>query len=123
MFGNHPGLNPLASRKQLLIAESELNRAQMVAEIGALAADVRALTHRAKTFGSIASGAALLIAGISAFRRGKSVFTGSKPSWLQTILKGASTISSLWLAFRSRGDRKEKQNHDKRKEREESIGK
>ena len=32
MFGKKPRLNPLESRKQLLIAESELNRAQLVQE-------------------------------------------------------------------------------------------
>ncbi len=78
---------------------------------------------RAKSFGSIASVGALLVAGICAFRRGKSVFTGPKPSWFQTIFKGASMISSLWLAFRSRGGRKEKQRDNKRQEREENIGK
>ena len=37
MFGKKPRLNPLESRKQLLIAESELNRAQLVQEWQAMA--------------------------------------------------------------------------------------
>ena len=96
-------MNPLESRKQLLLAESELNRAQLVGDMAALRADVRALTDRAKSFGSIASSAAVLVAGLAAFRRGKSAAAGAKPSWLQTILKGAGLISTLWLAFRSQG--------------------
>ena len=101
MFGKKPRLNPLESRKQLLIAESELNRAQMAGDMAALTAGVRTLTDRAKTFGSIASSAAVLVAGLAAFRRGKPAGADAKPSWRQTILKGAGLISTLWLAFRS----------------------
>ena len=109
MFGKNPCLNPLMLRKQLLIAESELNRAQLVANMTALTADVYAITDRAKTFGSIASSAAVLVAGLAAFRRGQAVETESSPSWRQTLIKGAGLASTLWLAFRSRGrDRAEK---------------
>ena len=93
-------MNPLQSRKQLLLAESELNRAQLAGDMAALTADVRALTGRAKSIGSIASSATALWAGLAAFRRKKSAPAGGKPSWLQTILKGAGLISTLWLAFR-----------------------
>jgi hypothetical protein len=103
MFGKNARMNPLESRKQLLIAESELNRAQLVQEWVAMTAGVRMLTDRAKSFGSIASSAALLVAGLAAFRRGKPVDADAKPSWLQTILKGAGLISTLWLAFREKG--------------------
>ena len=101
MFGKKPRLNPLESRKQLLIAESELNRAQMAGDMAALTAAFRTLTDRTKTFGSIASSAAVLVAGLAAFRRGKPVGAGAKPSWLRTILKGAGLFSTFWLAFRS----------------------
>ncbi len=94
-------MNPLESRKQLLLAESELNRAQLVGDMVALRADVRTLTDRAKSFGSIASSAAVLVAGLAAFQRGKPADAGGKRSWLQIILKGAGLISTLWLAFRS----------------------
>ena len=94
-------MNPLDSRKQMLIAESELNRAQLVQEWQTMADGVHTLTDRAKSFGSIASSAAVLVTGLAAFRRCKSAATDVKPSWPQTILKGASLISNLWLAFRS----------------------
>mgnify|MGYP006389099345 FL=1 len=96
-------MKPLESRKRLLIAESELNRAQLAEELTALTAGVRALTDRAKSFGTIASSAAVLVAGLATFRRGKPVGAERKPSWLQTIFKGAGLVSTLWLAFRSRG--------------------
>jgi hypothetical protein len=41
-----------------LIAESELNRAQLVGDLAVMTAGVRTLTDRAKSFGSIASSAA-----------------------------------------------------------------
>ena len=47
----------------------------------------------------MASSAAVLVTGLAAFRRGKSA-AAAKPSWLQTMLKGAGLISTLWLAFR-----------------------
>lgn len=100
MSGKNPGLNPLESRKRLLIAESELNRAQLVGDMVALAADVRKLTARAKSFGSIASSAVALIAGLASFRRARSARADERPSWWETLLKGAQLAGSLWSKFR-----------------------
>ena len=109
MSGKNPRMNPLESRKQLLIAESELNRAQLVGEMAALTADVRTLADRARSFRTIASSAAVLVAGLAAVRRGNSVDADAKPSWRRSLLKGAGLISTFWLAFRSRArDRKDK---------------
>ena len=101
MFGKNPRMNPLESRKQLLIAESELNRAQLVQEWQAMGDGVRSIADRARTISSIASTAASLIAGLASFRRKKSAPAEQKPSWLQTFLKGAGLISIVWQAFRS----------------------
>jgi hypothetical protein len=95
-------VTPLESRKQLLIAESELNRAQLVEEWVAMTVGVRTLTARVKTYGSLASSAALLVAGLAAFRRGKPLDAGAKLPWWQTILKGAGWASTLWLALRAK---------------------
>jgi len=109
MFGKEPHLNPLESRRQLLVAESELNRAQLVQEWVAMTAGVRTLTSRVKSFSSIASAAALMAVGLAAFRRGRAPSAGVKPSCMQTILKGARLISALWLAFRAKGHDQENQ--------------
>jgi hypothetical protein len=101
-------MNSLQSRKQLLLAESELNRAQLVVVMAALSAEVRALTERAKTLGSIVASAAALAAGLAALRRGKPADAGAKTSWLQTMLKGAGLISTLWAAFRPQRRDREK---------------
>ena len=64
-------MNPLESRKQLLIAESELNRAQLVQEWQTMADEVHSLAHQARTISSLASAAASLVAGLASFRRKK----------------------------------------------------
>ena len=66
MFGKKPRLNPLASRKQLLIAESELNRAQLAEDWQAVAGEISSLTARAKSFGTLASAAAVLVTSLIA---------------------------------------------------------
>ena len=101
MPGKNPHMNPLASRKKLLIAESELNRAQLIQDWQAITDDVHALTKRARTLGSLASGAAVLVAGLISFRRKKPMVAAEKPSWLQTMIKGAGLVSTLWQTFRS----------------------
>ena len=103
MFGKNARVNPLESRKQLLIAESELNRAQLVQEWQTMADGVRSIADRARTIRSVASAAASLVVSLASFRRKKSVPADKKPSWLQTIFKGAGLISTVWQAFRSQG--------------------
>jgi hypothetical protein len=93
-------MNPLQSRKQLLLAESELNRALMLEEMAALKSNVHALSAKAKSFRAIASYTAMVVGGLTAFRRGKSAEPAAKPSWWQTILKVAGLISTVWLAIR-----------------------
>jgi hypothetical protein len=96
-------MNKLQARKQLLIAESELNRAELVQEWEALADGYRSVTHCAKSFTSVVSSTATLLGGLAALRRRLRDQTDGKSSWLNTILKTASLLSDFWLAFRSPG--------------------
>jgi negative regulator of sigma E activity len=95
-------MKPLESRKQLLIVESELNRAQLVQEWQTVKGEVHALTEQAKTVRSVASAVATLVAGLASCRRKTAAPEAKKPSWLQTILKGAGVVGSLWSEFRDR---------------------
>jgi hypothetical protein len=95
----------LQLRKQLLVAESELNRAQLIEEWQAMTAGVHTLTARVKSISSLASTAALLIAGVSAFRSRRGISSGAKSSWLQMAMKGTKVAGSLWLALRARPKR------------------
>jgi hypothetical protein len=94
-------MNPLKSRKQLLILESELNRAQLVQELETIKDKVHSLANQAQTIISLASAATTLIAGLVSFRHKKESAPAEKPSWLQTIVKGVGLVSTIWTAFRS----------------------
>jgi hypothetical protein len=100
MFGKNPRVNPLEARKRLLLAESELNRAQLVQEWQAVTDEIHSLANRARTIGSLASAAASLVAGLASFRRKKSAPPDEKPSWWRTVLKGAGLVTTCWRAFR-----------------------
>jgi hypothetical protein len=102
-------MNPLESRKKLLIAESELNRAQLVQELETIKGKFHSLANQTRTIGLLASAAATLIAGFASFRRKKeSAPAAEKPSWLQTIVKGAGLISTIWQTFRSQSREQKK---------------
>lgn len=94
-------MNPLELRKQILLTESELNRAQLVREWRALTGEVHALADEARTIRSFASATGTLVAGMASFWRKKSPPTDAKPSWIKTIFKGAVQASTLWSAFRA----------------------
>jgi hypothetical protein len=95
-------MNALESRKQLLIAESEINRAQIAQEWQSMADGVHSITGRARSFTSIAVAAGLLIGGLVAFRRIKSAPVDGKIPWWQALLKGAQLAGSLWSELRAR---------------------
>jgi len=95
-------MTPLESRKQLLVAESELNRAQLGLDWSIITTEARTFTNRAKSFGKIASSAASLVAGLAAFRRDKRT-QATKPFGLRAMLKGADLILTLWRALRAPG--------------------
>jgi hypothetical protein len=97
------GEGPLESRKQLLLAESELNRAQLLQEWRTLAGDVHALTEQAATIRSLATAVATLVAGVANCRRKAAAPVAEKPAWWQTVLKGAGVVSNFWSEFRAQG--------------------
>ena len=92
----------LESRKQLLIAESELNRAQLVQEWRTMADEARSLVHQARTISNFASAAATLVAGLAFCRRKTAPPAAAKPSWGQTLVKVAGLVSTFWSEFRAR---------------------
>ena len=96
-------MNPLASRKKLLVLESELNRVQLVQTWHTMTGEGRALANQAQTFRSLVSAAASLMTGLASLRRKKTAPAGEKPPWWQTVLKGAQLASSLWSEFRPEG--------------------
>ncbi len=104
MSGKNFHLTPLESRKQLLLVESELNRAQLLNELRDLNNEIHHLKSQVQAAGALVSSAAKLAATFSAIG---SAFThrdageNGKFSWLSTLLNGARTGASLWGAIRS----------------------
>ncbi len=103
-----PRVSLLALRKELLIAESELNRAQLMEKLDSVAQWQNTLSAGARVAGSVASAAALLMSGVRAFRSKRGSQNGAEVSWLQPLIKGAGLIATLCGAFRSRGNQERK---------------
>ena len=95
-------MSSLKSRKDLLLAESELNRVQALDDLTRLAGSARALYGRACSLGSVASPVAAILSGLAAFQRPKAEDHGKHSTWLPRIIKGVGVVSTLWLAIRSR---------------------
>jgi hypothetical protein len=108
MFGKPSQVTALELRKRLLLAESDLNRAQLSEEWQAMTREVGDLACRAKTIAAWASSAALLAAGVIALRRSPPAPRPAKSSWFQKILSGARLGWAVWQAFRPR---REKEGH------------
>ena len=89
-------MNALELRKRLLVTESELNRAQLVADMTTMKAGVRTIKARAKSFGAVA----LLVSALMSLKRRPRVEASAKRSWVQTILKNAGLVSTIWSVFR-----------------------
>ena len=95
-------MNALESRKRLLIAESDLNRAQLVGELAALRSGTRALTHRASAaLNPVAASAAALALGLASCRRGTRAARTTR-SRMQTLSDSVTLLVALWLSCRPR---------------------
>ena len=94
-------MNSLATRKQLLIAESELNRAQLFQEWQEVKLEAHALTARASEIKSLLASAIALVAGLTAWTQKKKAATASQPAWWQTLVNGVGLVSGLGSDFRS----------------------
>jgi hypothetical protein len=103
MSGKTTGLTALETRKQLLLVESELNRAQLINEVRDLKNEFHRLKHQVEAVGSIAASAAKLAATFSSIGSAFSHNDKSekKSSWVSTLLSGARTGASLWLTLKS----------------------
>ena len=91
-------MSPLQTRKQLLLAQSELNRVQAATAAAAVKEAVQKLAARASSFGAIAATVSGLFAALRTFQTPAVSKDGPKKSWLQRILKGAAVATALFDA-------------------------
>jgi hypothetical protein len=96
-------LKPLTIRKQMLLLESDLNRARLVEALGEWQEAFHHSKEHLARLGSLASTAARLTATFSTAKR---LFSrpadGGKKSWMATLFEGVTTGASLWSLLRSR---------------------
>ncbi len=97
MPGKPVKLNSLEARKQLLLVESELNRAQLLNEVRELKITISQIKGQMHSIGAMAASAAKLATTFFAVRHlfSRSEKGGGK-SWLTALLKGAQLFASFW---------------------------
>jgi hypothetical protein len=100
MFGRKPQLNELELRKQLLIAESELQRSLIREDFRALEETVRSIALTGKSALSVISTTAAAAAGVTAFAGSLRRNRGS--SWISKLFSAGKLAASLWFAARPR---------------------
>lgn len=107
MFGKKSYLKTLDSRKQALLAESDVNRIELLKDWDALKAEANHVKKQLRAAGSIASSAAILATVATVLRRRHEKATPPKPDnhakvpWLGAALNGARVGASLFLKLRS----------------------
>ena len=102
MPATKPQLTPLDARRQLLLIESEVNRAQLGRDWVDFKIAARAAAAPARRVVSIMRGAGAFVQEIFRARRSSSNGQRKKSSWIAPLLGGARLGASIWSAFRSR---------------------
>jgi hypothetical protein len=95
-------MKPLTARKQMLIAESDLNRTLLINDLTELTKEVSHFSEHSRSLIGIASAAASLLAGLSSYQREQRAQAASdeRPWWVKGLFKGAGIMTSLWKTFR-----------------------
>jgi len=104
MPGKKPQLTSLETRKQLLLVESELNRAQLLNDLRDFKNEIHNLKQQVGGMVSIAAAAAKLATTFSAIGQAFSHRNEDEKEnspWISTLLNGAKAGTSLWRLLRS----------------------
>lgn len=100
MFGRKSELSELEVRKQLLVAESELQRTGIREDWCALENEFHTWAAQGKSAFSALSTTALTAAGLSILAG--ALRKGSGSSWLSRVLSVAKVAATLWFTMRNR---------------------
>ncbi len=107
MFGKRSYLKSLESQKQALMAESEVNRIELLKDWDALKMEGNRVKKHLRNVGSIASSAALLATAAAFFRRRQEPakppgnHANAASAWVNAALNGARAGASLFSKLRS----------------------
>lgn len=106
MAGKGTDVTPLAARKQLLLVESELNRAELQNDLLAVKAELGRINNQVRAAAGVASSISRLgLTFANLFRPGAPANHdgrggGKKPTWISTLFRGARAGVSLWSSLR-----------------------
>lgn len=105
MLGKKTYLKTLESRKQALLAESEVNRIELLKDFEELKLEANRVKRHLRAAGSIASSAAILTTAAALLRRRQPEHSTpdnhAKPSWVSAALNGAQVGASLFFKLKS----------------------
>ncbi|MDA3962716.1 MAG: hypothetical protein PF961_18170 [Planctomycetota bacterium] len=95
-------MNPITVRKRLLVAESDLNRARCVAEVGAALAPARRWLDRTVAVAAGIATTATAIGELLTPNPNRTARPRADRSWIQSACDGVELLSSIWSALRPR---------------------
>ncbi|HTV41901.1 MAG TPA: hypothetical protein VMF08_15065 [Candidatus Sulfotelmatobacter sp.] len=104
MFGKKSYLKTLELRKQEILAQSDVNRVELLKDWEVLKTEMDRIKKHVRTAGSIASSAAFVAAAAALFRHkheAPNTESRSKVPWVSAALSGARVGASLFTKFRS----------------------
>ena len=105
MFGKRTYLRTLESRKHELLAESEVNRIELLKDLDALKIEANRVKKQLLAAGTIASSAAILAGAASLLRRREPEASKTenhpKGAWVGALLNSARAGASLAFKIRS----------------------
>lgn len=110
-------LTPIHARKELLVAESELNRLELIKDLDHLKNEFNRVKRQTVVVGSVLSSVGLLATVASVFRRGGAKHSNGsaepkpKAPWLATALEGARLGTSVFMKIRSILRERERDRH------------
>jgi hypothetical protein len=98
-------MSPTETRKRLLVAESEVHRAQAFGELVEWAETAGGLARRVTATSALATAVVVAGAGWLAVRRPKRGVGGGegRGTWIPVLSQALGMITTLWTAWRSRG--------------------
>lgn len=99
-------MSPTETRKRLLVAESEVHRAQAFGEWVEWAETAGGLARKVTATGALATAVVVAGAGWLAVRRRKSgaaVGEGGG-TWIPVVSQAIGMMTTLWMTWRSRGN-------------------
>ena len=93
-------MNPLETRKRLLMAESDLLRIQLTEDIESLRSAWDRSGSRARIWSGLISSIPMLMAGMNSLCPKPTTNEGRRRSWGAMLLQGASLLSTVWLSWK-----------------------